>query len=485
MRSLGIFRRLSAVLGLALAAAAVSCAVNPVTGEREFMLLSQSDEVALGKETHPQILRTYGRYADPELEAYVATLGRTMAKLSDRPDLEYAFHVLDSPVVNAFAVPGGYVYLTRGILGYLNNEAELAGVIGHEIGHIAARHSAQQYTRMQAAQLGLGLGMVLSKSFRKYAQLAEFGVGLLFLSFSRANERQADDLGVLYSSKAGYDARHMGDFFITLQRLNPGEDRSGLPSWLSTHPDPPDRIAAIQKAADSWRASNPQARLAVNRDAYLKRLGGVVFGEDPRQGYVEGSVFYHPQLKFQFPVPAGWKVNNTAAQVQIVSPKQDAALVFTMAAESSPVAAAEAFVKQSQAAVVSSEALQVGGFPAHGLVADVTTDEGVIRALSCFIQKEGTVYAFLGYAAKEQFAANAAAFQRTIGQFRALAEPDRLNVKPERIVVRAAASSGTLGQVLERLGVPKERREALGVLNGMSLDQAIPAGTLLKVIERN
>ena len=158
----------------------VSCALNPVTGKRELMLLSSADELAMGQQTNPQILQTYGKYDDPELSRYVAELGKRLGALSHQPDLAYNIQVLDSPVVNAFAVPGGYVYLTRGILAYINDEAELAGVVAHEIGHIAARHSAQQYSKAQFAQLGLGLGSVLSKTFRKYAGVASAGSNCSF-----------------------------------------------------------------------------------------------------------------------------------------------------------------------------------------------------------------------------------------------------------------------------------------------------------------
>ncbi len=471
---------LAAVIGLVVGA--MSCAVNPVTQRSEIMLLSQDDEVALGRQTNPQVLQTYGQYQDAALAAYVADLGKKLGALSDRPNLDYSFQVLDSPVVNAFAVPGGYVYLTRGILAYLNDEAELAGVAAHEIGHIAARHSAQQYSRAQMVQIGLGLGSVLSKTFQKYAGLAEFGVGMLFLSFSRGNERQADDLGVLYSSKAGYDARNMANLFVTLERLNPGEDRSGLPGWFSTHPNPPDRIAAIQKAAQVWRANNPQAAFATHRDAYLKHVDGIVFGEDPRQGYVDGTTFYHPGLRFQFPVPEGWKVNNTASQVQIVNQKQDAAILFSRASGQSPSAAAEAFVKQSQAAVLSTESAQVSGMPAHRLMADVTTEQGVVRALSYFIQKDNAVFVFLGYAAQAQFDGYLSTFSQTMGRFRNLTDPKRINVQPERLAVKTTSSPGPLRQALQGFGVPQDKWEALAVLNGMKLDDLVSARTLLKVV---
>ncbi|MCJ7582838.1 MAG: M48 family metalloprotease, partial [Candidatus Aminicenantes bacterium] len=152
-----MYRKIVSKIGVAiilvvLMAWAVACAINPVTGKRELMLLSSSDELAMGQQTDPEILQTYGQYEDAELARYVAALGKKLGALSHQPDLDYSIQVLDSPVVNAFAVPGGYVYLTRGILAYLNDEAELAGVVAHEIGHIAARHSAQRYSQAQIAQ---------------------------------------------------------------------------------------------------------------------------------------------------------------------------------------------------------------------------------------------------------------------------------------------------------------------------------------------
>ena len=482
-----MFRRKPVNILLTVAAGALivwaaSCAMNPVTGKKEFMLLSAGDELALGKQTDPEIIKSYGHYEDPALDGYISGIGKKLGGLSHQPNLEYSFKVLDSPVVNAFAVPGGFVYLTRGILAYFNDEAELAGVIGHEIGHIAARHSAQQYSRIQAAQLGLGLGAVLSKTFRKYAGLAEAGMGLLFLGYSRDNERQADDLGVLYSSKAGYDAREMANMFVTLERLNPGEGKDGLPAWFSTHPNPPDRIAAIQKAAQEWQSQNPQVRVTANRNAYLQKLDGLVFGDDPRHGYVEGQMFYHPELKFQFPFPSGWTVNNTASQVQIFNAKKDAVILLSMAAEKTPAAAAEAFVTGTKATVVRSEGAQVGGFPARRVLADVATEQGSLRVLSYFIQKDDIVYAFLGYTAQAQFQAHASAFDQTMSRFANLTDQARINVKPERLAIKKTARQGSLRQALQGFGVAQDKLEAHAILNGMKLDDTVPAGTLVKTV---
>ena len=200
----------------------------------------------LGVQTDAQIVKEYQLYSDPRMAGYIDPVGQRLAKTSHRAELPFQFKVLDSAVVNAFAVPGGYVYLTRGILASLNSEAELAGVLGHEIGHITARHSAQQYSRAQVAQMGLGIGSIVGAVFPVIGGLAtglaQAGVGMLFLSFSRDNERQADSLAVEYASKTGYDGAQLASFFESLERMNPGADRSGLPSWFSTHPNPEDRL---------------------------------------------------------------------------------------------------------------------------------------------------------------------------------------------------------------------------------------------------
>lgn len=466
----------------ALIAWAVSCALNPVTGKRELMLMSSADELAMGQQTNPQILQTYGKYDDPELARYVAALGKKLGALSHQPNLAYNIQVLDSPVVNAFAVPGGYVYLTRGILAYINDEAELAGVVAHEIGHIAARHSAQQYSKAQFAQLGLGLGSVLSKTFRKYAGVAQAGVELLFLSFSRSDEREADALGVEYSAKAGYDTNHMANLFVTLERLNPGEAQGGLPGWFSTHPNPENRIAAIKQDTLAWREKIPQTRFAVNRDQYLKQVDGIVFGEDPRQGYVEGGVFYHPELRFQFPIPSGWTVNNTASQVQMINQDQTAVILFSQAPEKTPSAAANAFITESKAAVVKSESAKVNGMSAHRIISDVTTDQGVVRVMSYFIQKGQTVYAFLGYAEQSRFSGYSSAFEQTMGRFNNLTDSGKINVKAQRLDVKRTLSQGSLRQALQKFGEPANQGEALSIINGMKLDDALPGNTYLKVV---
>ena len=460
----------------------LSCAKNPVTQKRELMLISNSQEIALGRQTDPEVLQTYGRYEDANLDAYVAGLGNRLGGLSHRPELAYSVKVVDSDVVNAFAIPGGYVYLTRGMLTYLNNEAELAGVMGHEIGHIAARHSAHLYSQAQLAQLGLGLGSVFSQTFQKYAGVAQLGLSMLFLKFTRDDERQADSLGVEYSSKAGFDSAQMANMFLTLERLNPGSDRSGLPGWFSTHPNPPDRIAAIQRDTQTWRATLPQTEYVINRDSYLRYLEGMVFGADPRQGFVEGQVFYHPQLAFQFPVSAGWKVNNTAAQVQLFPPEQDAAVLFSMVSSPSPAAAAEAFRQESRASLQLSEVIRVNGLQAQRMVSDVALEQGDIRVASYFIQKDEHVYVFHGYTDPAQFDRYYPAFQQTMGHFDRLTDRAKLNAKPDRLALKRTAGPGSARQAFQQFGVPQDKLEKVAILNGVQLADELPAGTLVKIV---
>ena len=196
-----------------------ACTMNPATGERQLTLMSESQEIAMGAQTHPEVLNAFGAYDDPELQRFIQELGTRIAANSERPNLDWTFTVLDDPVVNAMALPGGFIYVNRGILAHFNSEAELASVIGHEIGHVTAKHSVEQMSRAQLAQIGLGVAAVASEDFRRYAGLASQGIQVLFLKFGRDDENQSDELGLRYMTKAGYDPHEMPKVFATLDRV--------------------------------------------------------------------------------------------------------------------------------------------------------------------------------------------------------------------------------------------------------------------------
>jgi predicted Zn-dependent protease len=461
-----------------------SCAVNPVSGQRELMLISEKEEIQLGGQTDADVVRQFGIYDDKKLTAYVNDLGQRMGKVSHRPRLAYHFKVLDVSVVNAFAVPGGYVYFTRGILASLNSEAELAGVLGHEIGHITARHSAQQISRAQLAQMGMAAGSLISPEFRALSGLAGMGVQMLFLKFSRDNERQADDLGVEYASKVGYDASQMANFFETLERMNPHSDKSGLPGWFSTHPNPEDREEMVRVRSREWQQRLGQKDPKVGRNAYLRHMDGLVFGEDPRQGYVDEGMFYHPQLRFQFPVPRDWKVNNTPSLVQMAPKQGGAAILLSVTPGTSPRQAAINFAEKSRASVIKYDAKTVNGLSAYRLISDIATQGGVLRVMSYFIAKDNYIYVFHGLSTPQSYEAHARLFERTMSQFRPLTDRNRINVKPDRIRIRTAKRADTMGNVLRSLGVPEKERKEIALLNGKSLNDPIPPNTLIKVVEK-
>jgi len=460
------------------------CAVNPVTGNRELMLMSEQQEIALGKQSDPAIVAQYGLYQNQALQNFIDEKGQAMAKISHRPHLEYEFKILDSPVVNAFALPGGFIYFTRGIMAHFNNEAEFAGVLGHEIGHVTAKHSARQYSNAQLAQVLMIGGMLVSPEFAQFGNEAQQGLGLLFLKFGRDNESESDKLGVEYSTEIGYDAQQMAGFFHTLDRLSQKSGAGEIPSFLSTHPHPADRFENVKQLAAKEQSKYAGKTFAIERNDYLQMINGLVYGEDPRQGFTEGNVFYHPELKFQFPYPSGWKLHNSPTQVQVAPENGKALLVFTLSSEKSTEAAAKAFAEQYKLTVKESGATKVNGFPAYAMVADQVSEQQSITILSYFIEKDGNIYMFLGLSSTADFGQYRETLNAHMTKFDKLTDPSKLKVKPDRIRIEKAPRNMSLSQVFAHYKVPEAKHNELAVLNGMQLDQDLSSGTLVKILSK-
>lgn len=465
----------------------IGCATNPVTGKKEIMLMSESQEIALGKQSDPSIVAQFGLYSDQKIQTFINAKGQEMAKISHRPQLDYEFKVLDSPVVNAFAVPGGYVYFTRGILAHFNNEAEFAGVLGHEIGHVTARHSAKQQSKAQLAQVLFIGGLIASPAFRGMAQEAQQAMGLLFLKFGRDAESQSDRLGVEYSTKIGYDSHKMANFFKTLKRMR---DQSGqeIPTFLSTHPDPGDRFNKVNQETDAWQAKIPKPQYKVNRESYLRMIDGLMYGEDPQQGYVENDYFYHPGLKFQYPVPREWQLVNSPTQVQMGDKAGKAMMIFTLSQEKTPQAAAQATTAELKLNVLESKNVTVNGNPAVAVVSSLAQQDpnsgaqSNLRILSYYISYDNNIYLFHGVSAESDFNNYFNTFQYTMKGFNKLTDPNKINVQAERVKVVSVSAPMTLQQVLAKEKVPAKRQEEVAVLNSMMLTDRIAAGTLIKVL---
>lgn len=466
-----------------------TCARNPVTGKKELMLMSESQEIALGQEADPSIIAEYGLYDNATLQNFITAKGKEMAAISHRSNLPFQFKIVDSPVVNAFALPGGYVYFTRGIMAHFNNEAEFAGVLGHEIGHITARHGASQYSKQILAQVALIGGMVVSEDFRKFSDLASTGLGLLFLKFGRSDESESDEIGVVYSTNIGYNAHMMGDFFKTLEAIGT-ESGGSIPTFLSTHPDPGDRYNKVHETAVKYQKIRgvQAADLKVNRDSYLKMIDGIVYGEDPRQGFFENQHFYHPEMKFMFEVPKDWQLVNSASQVQM-APKDGKALMFLQLEESKTLdAAINDFVTRNKLTVEDKASVTVNGMPAMALYGTQTPDPQtggeILKLMAYFIQYNGQIYKMVGLTVNTDFNIYFNNFQATMRSFNKLTDANKLNRQPDRIKIVPAKKTATFLQIMADNGMGADRMKELSLINAMAAGQTVEAGTLLKIIEK-
>lgn len=463
-----------------------NCARNPVTGKKQVVFMSEAQEIAMGKEADPQIIAQFGLYPDKQLQEFITQKGKQLAAISHRPNLAYEFKIVDSDVLNAFAVPGGYVYFTRGIMAHFNNEAQFAGVLGHETGHITARHSVAQQRNSLLGQLGIIAGVVINPNLAQFAETASQGLGLLFLKFGRDAERQADELGVEYSSKIGYDAKEMAEFFLTLERQGEKNSANALPEFLSTHPNPGDRNVTVNRLAGEWQKKLNLTTTVVNRNSYLQRIEGLVYGEDPRQGFLENSVFYHPELKFQFPVPQGWNYQNTPQRVQLAPKDGKALLMMTLAPGNNLQEAANAMLQQNNLQPLESKQITVNGLPAIAIVADPKPVQGQqaqpIRVLTYLIQYGNAIYLILGVSATQDFNQYSQYFTNTMQGFRELTDQAKINKKAERIRIKTVKTNTTLEQALRNLSVPDKRLEELSILNGMKLADKVTPGMMIKII---
>lgn len=466
----------------------ISCAINPVTGKRQLMFMSEDQELAMGNSYDPQVIATFGEYKDAALNNYVQSQGTRMGKISHRPNVKYHVKVLDSPVVNAFAVPGGYIYLTRGILAQLNSEAELAGVIGHEMGHIAARHSASQQTKQTLGQLVLIGSMIASDKLAQYADYAMQGMQLLFLKFSRDDERQADRLGVEYSSKTGFDAHQMAEFFKVLYKMNLSQSEGGVPTFLSTHPDPGDRFNSVNDQAKVWQDSLKLTEYKVNHDLYLKLIDGIIYGEDPRQGYVEGNTFYHPEMKFMFVYPTSWQFENSPMQITMAPSDGNAMILFMLSGQKTLKAAADSALSQLGLSLVTSKDITVNTLPALAALSKQTiTDQSTgaqsaNQILSYFIKYNNVIYVFHGVSAEANFPTYATAFESAMSSFAKLSDPSKINVTPNKLIVKAVPGAGTLSSAFTALGVTQAKMAELALLNNMELTDKVAAGKMIKIV---
>lgn len=464
------------LLGLA------SCATNPVTGRRELTLMSEAQEIAIGKENHPQILREMGRYDDAELQRYVNDLGQRLAKGSHRPTLPWTFSVIDQPVVNAFAVPGGFIYITRGILAYLDSEAQLVGVLGHEIGHVTARHSAQQYTRQIGGQLGLLALGIFVPAARPFGDVSAQALGLLFLKYGRDDELQSDSLGAEYAASNGWDPRAVPGFLSVLGRLSEGSEK-GIPNWLSTHPDPASRVQEIQPLVQKLAATRTD--FVVDRDAYLRRIDGMIFGDNPEQGIVRGNSFLHPPLRFRVEYPQGWQIQNSPQQVVAKAPNADVFLVLQLVQKPQGRNVQEVALSSMQGAgfrPVEGQRTSINGLDAFvGVYQGQVEGLGNVASRAAHIAHNNQIYLLAGLVSPQAFSQADGAFTQTIRSFRPMSASEAESIHPNRIDLHTVRAGDTWQSIAERSG-GVVNAQTLAIMNNQQTGTQPQPGARIKIV---
>ena len=467
-----------------LAAGLSGCAVNPATGQRDLILVNPSEEKQIGLREHPKILAQFGGvYDDPNTAGYVASIGGRLAATTETPSLGFTFTLLDSPIVNAFALPGGFVYISRGLMALAGDEAELAGVLGHEIGHVVARHSAQRQSQAMLAQLGVGLlGAV---GGRESTQLAGTVAGLYLRGYSRDQELEADMLGVRYLRRAGYDVNAMASFLermransrLEAQIADRSPDQGDQFDITATHPRTIDRV---QRAVSLSGGQSGGRRL---RKSYLDTLNGMIFGDGPEQGYILGQRFAHPKLRFEFSAPNGFKLQNRPDQVVATSKRGKAAILFTAARKpyQGRMTGYLTNVWARGAGLNDLEGITVNGLDAAtGWVRsrDGKTDLRLIAIR--FSAKE--IYRFVFVATPSTMRRLSEPFQRTTYSFRRLSPAQARALRPKRLRIVKVSPSDSVGNLSARMAFDRYRQERFVTLNGLGGTNSLLSRRLVKLV---
>ncbi|MBV7267297.1 M48 family metalloprotease [Erythrobacter ani] len=482
LAKLGTVSALAITLSGCMGGGPIPSASTPITQQ----------EAQQGAQYHPQFLAQFGGAMSGPQAAYVEQVGKNIAVQSGLGNARESFTVslLNSPVNNAFAVPGGYIYSTRQLVSLMNNEAELAGVLGHEVGHVAARHSQR---RQQAAQrnsiLGVlgaigssvllgdsGIGETLSRGFLQGSQL-------LTLSFSRQQELEADDLGIEYLTRAGYDPRAMGTVLASLAAQNSldaqlqGRDNATIPEWASTHPDPASRVqTALNKAQG-------RGGTVTNRDTFLSRIDGMIYGDDPAQGVVEGRRFIHPDLRLTFTAPQGFYMINGTRAVTVQGQSGQAQL--TLAPYNGDL---DSYVRQqfrtlggenNNLAPATLERTTINGLPAaYGLARVNNGNSQVDVAVFAYEFSNNQAFHFQAITP----AGRTATFTPMFQSMRRITQAEANAVIPRRIDVVTVQRGDTVSSLSRRMAYETGQEARFRVLNALGSNESLQAGQKVKLV---
>jgi predicted Zn-dependent protease len=464
-----------------LVCVAAACATNPVTGKREITLISEAQEIAMGRQADADVRREMGIYDDPKLQRYVEDIGHTLAKLSHRPNLPWQFAVVDHPAVNAFALPGGFIYLTRGILPYMADEAELAGVLGHEIAHVTARHSVQQATRAMGGQIGIIALGVFVPATRPLGDVTAAGLGVLFMKYGRDDEREADRVGIEYAAKGGWDPAAVPGVLQTLSRMSELSEK-GVPNWLSTHPEPGSRVVEAQPIVAKFATADARAR---NREAFLRMIDGIVVGDNPKDGIVRGNAFLHPEMRFALEFPEGWNVMNSPSQVAAQEPGEKHYMLLQLVDrpqgrsvdEIAARAMADAGFKR-----LEGQPTRLGGLDAFvGLYQGQISGIGRVIMRAAHVMQGRNVYVVAGFAPEAEFGRIDRVVTDSIGTFRELSAREAAEIRPNRLDFYTVRAGDTWQSIAARGGGLVKATD-LAIMNNHDVSDQPDPGERIKIV---
>ncbi|HEX5055702.1 MAG TPA: M48 family metalloprotease [Gammaproteobacteria bacterium] len=488
------FHRLPRViLIVCLTCAIADCARNPVSGDLDFVTMSENQEIQTGAKYHEQILKQYGIYEAPALQNYISQLGKELAEHSHRKDLIYRFTVLDSPEVNAFALPGGYVYITRGILAYLNSEAEAGGVLGHEIGHVTARHGVKQQSAATAAQIFSAV-VAMKTGSQTYSDLTNILGGALLSGYGRDQELEADRLGAEYIGNIGFDPHEMlrvigvlkdQEEFAQQRAKTEGLQQQSYHGVFASHPENDQRLQEVvdsvkkQKSAEHTRDSD--------REPYLRQLDGLLFGQNPDQGLIRDNRFLHPDLGIAFNLPEeqAWRTQNLRDRFVMQRTDNQAMLQLTVEDLHKRETPKEYLYRVlDNPKPAREESLDINGLPAYTLTGTVQTNAGRANARFTVIFYGEKAYLFVGAVdPKADFATHDPQFVKIAGSFHRMTGQERQLAKPYRLKLYRTKPGDTYAGLARQMPMPAYKEEQLRLLNGDYPDHELKAGRLIKLVE--
>lgn len=469
------------------------CATNPVTGSQDFVLMSEEQEIAMGRQAHGEVLKQYSLYDDKELQDYVQRVGRSVAGKSHRSELIYRFHLLDSTEINAFALPGGYIYITRGLLSYLNSEAELAAVLGHEVGHVTARHSVRQASAAQMAGIGATIGAIFLPQLRTQAgnQVVNILGSALLSGYGREHELESDRLGAEYLARTGYDPQAMLDVIRVLKNQEmydktlaqaEGREPRAYHGLFASHPDNDKRLQEVIAAANQYKANGQEVR---NRDQFMHLIDNMVVGESEREGILRDNQFYHADMGFSLGFPKGWIVKNLPDRIIATAP--GGAAIMQLGAEDINKRISPREFMQTRLGLkklVAEGRISPDGLEGYSAVSPIKTSFGMRDARFNVIYLDDKAFILAGVVKeKSQIPQYDPVFIGTAKSFHRITTQEREIAKPLRIHVIKVEPGMSIGQLARQTPFTNHAEERLRLLNGLFPRGEIKAGQMVKIVK--